>query len=275
MLKALSTSLKASWMKKYIFTSNNLGLTSLIVLALYIVALIYMTDRAKKGLKIPKVRRIAGLDAVDEAIGRATEMGRPVLFSPGIGGFVTATFAAFGVLGHVSKLVAKYDARLIVCNRMPNVHPVTEAVVKQSYMEQGKPDAFKADDVRFLTDDQFGYAAGVVGIMNREGVAANIMVGLFYAESLIFAEAGFQAGAIQVAGTDSTSQTPFFIVACDYTLIGEEIYAASCYLSQDKIRTATLIAQDWGKQVAVVLVGLGAILATFKVTFLTELLQLF
>ncbi len=274
-MKALSAALKASWLKKYLFTSNNLGLTSLIVLTLYIGALVYITNRAQKGLKIPKIRRIAGLDAIDEAIGRATEMGRPVLFSPGIGGFGTATFAAFGVLGHVSKLIAKYDARLIVCNRISTVHPVTEAIVKQSYMEQGKPDAYKPDDVRFLTEDQFGYAAGVVGIMNREGVAANIMVGLFYAESLIFAEAGFQAGAIQVAGTDSTSQTPFFIVACDYTLIGEEIYAASCYLSQDKIRTATLIAQDWGKQVVVVLIALGTLLATFKITFLTDLLQLY
>lgn len=275
MLKALSTALKASWLKKYIFTANNLGLTSLICLSIYILALVYITNRARKGLKIPKIRRIAGLDAIDEAIGRATEMGRPILFSPGIGGFGPATFAAFGVLGHVSKLIAKYDARLIVCNRDATVHPVTEAIVKQSFMEQGKPDSYKADDVRYLTSDQFGYAAGVVGIMNREGVAANVMVGTFYAESLIFAEAGFQAGAIQVAGTEQTSQIPFFIVACDYTLIGEEIYAASCYLSQDKIRTATLIAQDWGKQVIVILIGLGALLATFKITFLADLLQLY
>ncbi len=31
------------------------------------------------------VRRIAGLDHVEEAIGRATEMGKPILYVPGIG----------------------------------------------------------------------------------------------------------------------------------------------------------------------------------------------
>ena len=32
----------------------------------------------------PFVRRLAGIDAIEEAIGRATEMGRPVLYVPGI-----------------------------------------------------------------------------------------------------------------------------------------------------------------------------------------------
>lgn len=274
-MKALSAALKASWLKKYLFTANNLGLTSVILLLLYVVTLVYFTQRAQKGLKIPKIRRIAGLDAIDEAVGRATEMGRPVLYSPGMDDFSSSTFASLGVLGHVAKLIAKYDARLIVCNRSFIVHPVTEAIVKQSYMEQGKPDAYKPDDVRYLTTDQFGYAAGVVGIMNREQIAASVLVGYFFAESLIFAEAGSQAGAIQIAGTDSTSQVPFFITACDYTLIGEEIFAAGCYLSQDKIRTATIIAQDMGKQLAVGLIVIGVILATFNSTFLVDLLKLY
>ena len=32
------------------------------------------------------IRKIPGLDAIEEAIGRATEMGRPVHYCPGIGG---------------------------------------------------------------------------------------------------------------------------------------------------------------------------------------------
>lgn len=274
MIKALSESLKPV-LSKIFFTSNNLGLSSLIILILYCYALVYLINRANKGLKIPKIRRIAGLSAIDEAIGRSTEMGRPVLYSPGIGAFSTETFASFGVLGYVSKLAAQYDTRLIVANRNPNVHPVTEEVVKQSYTEAGKPDAYKPDDVRFITSDQFGYAAGVVGIMNREGVAANIMVGEFLAESLIFAEAGYQAGAIQVAGTANTAQIPFFITACDYCLIGEEIYAASGYLTKDPVRLGTLVAQDWGKQVFAALIVIGAILATFNITWLTDLLKLY
>ncbi|NCA80814.1 MAG: hypothetical protein EOM76_11665, partial [Sphingobacteriia bacterium] len=154
----------------WLYTSGNFGLTSTLFLIIYVAALLIMVKNARTGGTMPKVRRIAGLDAVDEVVGRATEMGRPVLYSPGIGDLSAAdTLASFNVLGHVAKLIAKYDARLIVCNRMPNVQPVTESVVRAAYFEVGKPDAYREDDVRFLTNDQFGYAAGVVGIMNREG----------------------------------------------------------------------------------------------------------
>lgn len=277
----IQTSIKP-FFSKWLYSNGNLGLTSTVFLIIFVAALLLMVQNARSGGAIPKVRRIAGLEAVDEVVGRATEMGRPVLYSPGIGDLTSAdTLASFNVLGHVAKLIAKYDARMIVCNRTPSVQPITESVVRAAYFEVGKPDAYRDDDVRFLTDDQFGYAAGVVGIMNREGVAALVLVGLFYAESLIFAEAGNIAGAIQVAATSSTSQTPFFVVACDYCLIGEEIYVAGAYLGQDRVRLATIVVQDWGKQFTLIIIVLGVIAATIgsftgvKTNVIIDLLKLY
>ncbi len=280
-MQNIATSIKP-FFSKWLYSNGNLGLSSTLFLIVYVAALLLMVKQARTGGTIPKVRRIAGLDAVDEVVGRATEMGRPVLYSPGIGDLTSAdTLASFNVLGHVAKLIAKYDARMIVCNRTPSVQPITESVVRAAYFEVGKPDAYREDDVRFLTNDQFGYAAGVVGIMNREGVAALVMFGLFYAESLVFAEAGNQAGAIQVAATSSTSQTPFFIVACDYCLIGEEIYVAGAYLGQDRVRLATIVVQDWGKQFTLIIIVLGVIAATIgsftgvKTNVIMDLLKLY
>ncbi len=280
-MQNIATSIKP-FFSKWLYSNGNLGLSSTLFLIIYVAALLLMVKKARTGGAIPKVRRIAGLDAVDEVVGRATEMGRPVLYSPGIGDLTSAdTLASFNVLGHVAKLIAKYDARMIVCNRTPSVQPITESVVRAAYFEVGKPDAYREDDVRFLTNDQFGYAAGVVGIMNREGVAALVMFGLFYAESLVFAEAGNQAGAIQVAATSSTSQTPFFIVACDYCLIGEEIYVAGAYLGQDRVRLATIVVQDWGKQFTLIIIVLGVIAATIgsftgvKTNVIMDLLKLY
>ena len=281
MFDGLKEALKGA-LSSWLFTSQDFGLMSTIFLICYLGALLWLIDRGRKGFSVPKIRRIAGLDAIDEAVGRATEMGRPVLYSPGISGFVPDTFASFGVLGHVAKLIAKFDARLIVCNRDVNVFPVTQSITRQAFLEAGKPDAYREEDVRYLTSDQFGYAAGVVGIMNREGVAAMVLMGQFYAESLIFAEAGNIAGAIQVAGTGAVAQIPFFVVACDYCLIGEEIYAASAYLTQDKVKMATLVAQDWGKQFAVVMIVLGTISLTVHTLtggtgnhFILDLLKLY
>ena len=77
-------------------------------------------------------------------------------------------------------------------------------------------------DTGYLSEEQFAFTAGVDGIMLREKPAANLYLGSFFAESLILAETGFQTGAVQIAGTANIHQLPFFVVACDYTLIGEE-----------------------------------------------------
>jgi hypothetical protein len=227
------------------------------------LAIVYMIYRARKGLRIPRVRKIPGIEALDESIGRATEMNRPVIFSPGIGDFNNPqTFAAFSILSHVAKQVAQYRTKMVTCVRIPQTQPVLEEIVRQAYVAAGKADAFKIEDVRYLSEDQFGYASGVAGIMHREGVAVTVLMGAFWAEFLIFAEAGYQAGAIQIGGTANSHQLPFLVAACDYALLGEELYAASAYLTQDAVLLGTLIAQDWGKMVTVVLVVVGAVMAT-------------
>src|SRR5690554_6251231 len=142
------------------------------------VIMLVAVRRAKKGKKY-FIRRIAGLEAIEEAVGRATEMGRPVHFSPGIAALseetAAQTLAGLAVLGYVSRLTAKYDTDLIVTNRMPEVLPISEEVVRQSYLTEGKPESYNPDNIRFLSDEQFAYAAGCMGIMAREKVAANIM----------------------------------------------------------------------------------------------------
>jgi len=71
------------------------------------------------------LRRIAGLDAVEEAIGRSTEMGRPILYLTGSGGMdEVSTIAATVILGEVAKKVAHYDTSLKVPQRDPIVMAV-------------------------------------------------------------------------------------------------------------------------------------------------------
>ncbi|MBT9154861.1 MAG: hypothetical protein DDT39_01547 [Firmicutes bacterium] len=242
---------------------NIFGFYALVVASLVVVVVVWL---AKKGTIVPTLRRIAGLDAMEEAIGRATEMGRPIHFSPGIadvtGDTAPQTFAGLEVLAYITGLSAKYDAELIVSIRMPNVFPLAEEVVKQGYLAAGKADMFKDSCVRFLSSEQFAYIAGVLGIMHREKVAANIMIGGFWAESLLMAEGGAHVGAIQIAGTANMPQIPFFIAACDYTLIGEEMYAGGAYLSQDRIKLGSIAAQDYLKLALMTMLFVGAVLMT-------------
>ncbi|MCE5196311.1 MAG: hypothetical protein LLG09_04180 [Negativicutes bacterium] len=275
-MAALKTSIKAifgSWLNTD--PSNNLGLTTFIFFIVFSVLLAIMIRKAQSNEAMPKLRRVAGLDAIDEAIGRATEMGKPVLYNLGMNSFSAPTFASLAVLGYVAKRIVRYDTRIITVMRYAVVLPVAEEVVRQAYIEGGKPDMFRQDDVRFLSEEQFAYATGTVGIIQRDLVAANIMVGNFLAESLIFAEAGTQIGAIQIAATSNNVQTPFFIAACDYTLLAEELYVASAYLSQDRVKTATLLVQDYIKRGLVIIIILGILFSSFGSRLINDLLTLY
>ena len=233
------------------FDTNRISVVVFTILFTFLI--IYFIERAKKGTNL-FVRKIPGLAAVDEAVGRATEMGKPILYVPGLTGISdVATIAAMNILGEVAKKIAQYDSRLIVPNTDPIVFTVAREVVKEAYIQAGRPDAFKPDSVYFVTDSQFAYAAAVDGIMTREQPATNFFMGYFYAEALILAETGASTGAVQIAGTDAVTQLPFFITSCDYTLLGEELYAASAYLSREPLLLGGLIGQDWGKAVIVVI----------------------
>ena len=242
----------------------------LIFLIFFFAVIIYFIQRAKKGRSL-FIRRIAGLDAIEEAVGRATEMGKPVLFVPGIEDIdQIQTVAAMIILGNVSKMVAAYDTPLFVPICRPFVVPVAEERVKEGYAAAGRPDAYNRDNVRYISDEQFAYAAGVQGIMLRDRPAANLMFGSFFAESLMLAETGFLTGAIQVAGTANIHQLPFFIVACDYTVIGEELFATSAYLSKEPKLLGSLKGSDLVKAIIMGILGLGAILETLGITQFTR-----
>lgn len=230
----------------------------LIAMAAFFFLVMFFISRAKKGREL-YLRKIAGLEAIDEAVGRATEMGRPILFVPGLSTIDDiATIAALNILQGIAKKAAQYDTPLIVPNRDPIVYTVSREIVKEAYSDVGRPDAFNPDSVFYMTGDQFAYVSGVNGIMLREKPATNFFLGMFWAESLLLAETGNIAGAIQIAGTDAAAQLPFFITACDYTIIGEELYAASAYLSRNPELVGTIKGQDWGKAIiagALVILG--------------------
>ncbi len=246
-------------------------LNAAVAIVIFVSLIVYYVRSARKGKKL-FIRKISGLDAVEEAVGRATEMGKPILFVPGLSTMSdVATIAAVNILGPVAKKVAEYDTTIIVPNRDPIVTTVCREVVKGAYTEAGRPDAYREQSVFFVTTSQFAYTAAVDGIMVREKPATNLFLGMFWAESLILAETGAATGAIQIAGTDAVSQLPFFVTACDYTIIGEELYAASAYLSREPRLLGSLKAQDWGKVLILFFIVAGTVLGLMKIEFLANL----
>jgi hypothetical protein len=223
---------------------------------------IVVTILSARGGRELFLRRIPGLSAIDEAVGRATEMGRPILFSVGLEGISIDMLQALAVVQHVARLAARYGNRMVLPVASPVVLPVAEELTREAWQAEGKADAYRPDDVRYLSDQQWAYVAGVIGMINRERVASVFYFGYFYAEALLMAESAQEVGAIQVAGTPATTQIPFFLVTCDYTVIGDEFYAASAYLTREPTLLGSLVGQDIGKTVLMALAVVGTALAS-------------
>ncbi|PWB70846.1 hypothetical protein C3F09_08600 [candidate division GN15 bacterium] len=239
-------------------------LNALVIVLVFSVAVLLYTRWAKRGMKL-FVRKIAGLDAVEEAVGRATEMGRPVLFVPGLQELDDIqTIAGISILGRVARITAQYETPLVVPVRYPLVLAASQEVVEQAYREVGKEDSYNKDTVQYVAGEQMAFAATVNGMMMRDHPAANIFMGAFFAEALLLAETGNAAGSIQIAGTAQPEQLPFFIAACDYTLMGEELYAASAYLSHEPLLLGGLKGQDVMKVLIMLAVIIGVVLVAFN-----------
>jgi len=247
-------------------------------LMLVFIVVYYMLRRAEKG-KIPRIRRVAALDAIDEAVGRATELGKPVLLHMGYtdlgvrGEHAGAILAGMSIMAHVAEMCARLGTKITVAPAYPELLPYVHETVKSAYERQGKPEEYKEDCVVFFGSQQFPWATGIMGTLERERPGAHIGIGPYHGESLMIAESGARVGAITILGTHRKSQIPFFVAACDYALIGEECYAAGAYLSKDPAQIGTIGGQDWLKVVTVTLMILGTIVASFGSTVISNLLK--
>ena len=238
------------------------GVLLLLIVLLY--SLLRFIRRARCGDDI-YVRRIAGVDAVNEAVCRAAELGRPIAFSTGLTGVGPVLYACLGVIFSVVRRAAQYGTRVFLPQIAPDAMAIVEGVARDAYGSVGEESEFDPGTVMFLSDEQFAYASGYMGLVHRENVAAAFLFGHFAGESLILAEAGQQVGAMQVAASTSPEQVAFFICSCDYTLIGEELFAASAYLSREPVQLGSLIAQDRAKLFLMVILVLGVLVASINV----------
>jgi len=242
-----------------IVSGRALGLILVIVLA--ILVYYYMSS----GKKI-YIRRVPGLDAIEEAVGRSAEMGKPVVCSFGIGGFTYWTMAGLAILSHVATLSARTGTRLIVPTGGSNdsliVRPVAEEIVRNAYLLEGKVEAFDSNDMPFMSGQQYAYTGGYIGILQRTRPGSVIMTGYHASEAMNIAETSNAIGAITISVGAYISNTACLACASDYILIGEEAPAAGAYLSKEPPLRASIRAQDIYKAVSLILIIGGLILMT-------------
>lgn len=234
---------------------------------------------AKRGWKV-SIRTFPAVAAIPEAIGRAAEMGKPIYYSTGYAMETISnpdqgpqTLAGISILGYVTKLAARSGVKVYYYTCIPDSLPLVEETMRNAYLEEGKPEDFDPDAIRFQSG-QSPYLTATLGFMQRERPAANIFMGGFYYEAVVMGEAGNTIGAMQISGTANTHQMPFFIATCDYAMISEELYAASAAIAQNPDILGTIKGEDLMKLVILALIAIGFIISFTQTTFLIDLLRM-
>ena len=252
-----------------IVTGRALGL--IFIIALFVLVIYHL--RLKKQLY---VRRVPGLDAIEDAIGRATEMRKPVVASYGIGGLTYSTIVGLTILSHVARLCAKTNTRLIVPTGGGDAslvtRPIAQDIVKQAFIAEGRPEMYTDDDLPFYSGQQYAYTGGYIGVLQRARPGVLVMTGSHASETLNIAETGNWVGAIVITAATSVSYAAFLVCASDYCLIGEESPAAGAYLSDDPSQRASIRCQDIFKGVALALLISGLVLIGMGNTVISNLL---
>src|SRR5262245_37497311 len=122
--------------KQYLGTGWFGVLFTFLLVMLVIINIIRANKGARKGKDV-YIRRIAGLNAIDEAVGRATEMGRPVIMVPGLSDPVNAIVVqALNIFSYVTRVAARFSNPILVCCASASVYTLAQEVIRDVYQQE-------------------------------------------------------------------------------------------------------------------------------------------
>jgi hypothetical protein len=208
-----------------------------------------------------EIRPLEGLEAIYEGIGRAAEMGRPILLLPGISTLSNAqTIAGLTVYGEVAQRSAEIGVPTHLITSATEVVTAAEAITRDVYIRAGKPELYQPGKfVKWYGADQFVYAVGTSGHILQMKPATTIYYGYFLSDVIVTGETGSRVGSLQIGATTDQSATPLMAIVCDYQLVGEEMYAAAASITKDRNAVATLAGEDWIKLILLALMIIGTL----------------
>lgn len=241
------------------------GVNELIVLLTLIIPMAYLMNRARKGASLPKLKSIGAVDALPDSVDRAVETGRPVVASTGgfaalVGQFASAAVAGVRLIRYIAKLCYMKGARFIaVAGITPDLVPYIDAVLKEEALSQGKTESYvRSRDLKFFAG---AYNLSLPELIETEKAATYVLLGTPYGGDFASWESANRVGALFVGGCIRFGVMGPLALAADYLLLMDEVYAAGAMVGGDKEELATLIASDFTKLYAIVLVVVLSILA--------------
>ncbi len=226
-----------------------IGLVPAVALSI-VAAMVWLHHAQALAGRLQSRRPLPGPDVIRSALGRSAETGRAVHLSPGSGTLgsratTAATIAGLLAAERVATEAARNGALLQVSSGDAVAHMALRGIVRQVYQRAGQTQDFDSGSVQLLAhQDPTAYATGVMTVYARQPLEASQLIGDFGQEFLLLGEEGAQRNLPQVGGAVSNAALPVMLLSTNQTLIGEEVFAADAYLSDDVAAQARLRTHD-------------------------------
>jgi len=225
------------------------------------LGLMYYSIWLAKNRRIPAMKHLPALDALEEGVGRAAEMGKPVWFGTGMyglsGQYTVMNLCGLRILSKVAELCSKYGVWLQYMANEPNILPVARDLIEEGYSQGGRPEMYDPEMGMFTGGGQMNLIRVSYAYVQREKPAAVFMFGALLSEAGSTLGFASKIGTMIFAGTPRLYYQAHLVLLCDYQLIGEELYSAGAMLSKDPFQLGVLEGQDWTKLLTIFLIFLG------------------
>jgi len=233
-------------------------LTELIFLVLAAVVVVFFQLRVMRGKSEP-LRKMEQVEAISEGVDKAVEEGKPVYVSPGnmayfSGLYAPMTINGMNVLRYTARLCVRKGARVIFpVPYNPECLPLIDGIFREVCVSEGKPEAYKRDDVHYYGGTEASFCIGVGADIARNGASLAIFVGANSSSEMVGAGAARQRGAIVIHGTPRYAHQSTAFVMADFPLFCEDVYGAGAICSGDPVVGASLVGGDLVKLLVIVI----------------------
>ncbi len=241
------------------------------LLLLLVPALYFFTLRARALLRAGKplpLRRMPAFDHLSRAMDEAAETGHPLHISLGTGSVgdssTLESLAALHLLAPLSHQAAVYGVHPVVTVADAPLMLAAQDSLRRAFRRQGLDAEYRSTDVQLIAPEPSAYAAGAMGLLSRQELSGNVMLGAFGEEYFLMGEVGAWKQPEQVAGAADPGVLPFVHVTSEAPLLAEEMFAAGAYLGRWASHIGSLLAQDWMRIVLILMILAGIFLASWR-----------
>lgn len=210
-------------------------------IALIILLLVFVVNGVVRRRDNIAQRRIRAYDVLPAWAGASIEANRPLHFSLGSAsiGDDTTLLALVGkeFVYYMTRQVAISDAAPIFTVANSAVLPLAMDTLRRGYLDAGYPQPLRDSQASWYPagSRSLAFAAMLTTLQDEEKVSRNLLVGRYGQELALVLDSAARHQNPSVAVSDQLDGQAVAYALADEVLIGEEIFAAPAYLSNDPI----------------------------------------